>query len=362
LELPSCDFERLDQKHYQADCEQFTTNGQYNIYIYARDRAHNTAIPKIKTLSNESGRSRKAIILVAGSEKTLPRYQEIAQKTKQVYEALRYQGYSTNDIQYLVNDSISIPGVNMSTIFADRSTLLDGSLTGWARDNTLDLVLYIIGLGNDKGVVLNEKETLSFTELKERLDELQDDAIPGPVTVIYEGPQSGYLLPALALEKSLQDKKRFLISSAGEKKTLVIAEDGNEDFSPENELLKFSFSELFWQKISNGTPIYQAFDHVSQVLPLSKINEQNDDDILKNGYTLGIGIIKASQPRKACLYQLDKTTSCQTGKKLQVILPTLPENLVRYIGIQLPNEQLFLIQALNELVPFERLETLPVFR
>ncbi len=358
LGLPSCDFKAVDKTHYETNCEHFATKGHYNIAIYARDRAHNTSIAEIKTLSNKSGRSRKAIIVVAGSEKTLPRYQEIAQKTKQVYEALRYQGYSTNDIQYLVNASVSLSGVKISTMFADRSTLLEGSLTGWARDNTLDLVMYIIGLGDEKGLILNEDETLSFAELKEALDALQNEAIPGPVTVIYEGPESGYLLPALALGKSLPDQKRFLISSAGDE-TEAVAEDKTEDFS-------FSFSSLFWQQISNGRPLYQAFHHVDNVLKTPQFAHNDYKAFLKKGYPLGIGIIKASQPRTVCLYSLsektmDKTTTCQTGNKLQVILPTLPENQDRYLGIQLPNEQLFVIQALNELVPFERLETLPVF-
>jgi len=380
LELPFCDFQRVEQNHYQADCEQFTTKGQYNIAIYARDRAHNTAIPQIEILSNDTGRSRKAIILVAGSEKTLPRYQEIAEKTKQVYEALQYQGYDTNDIQYLVNGSVSIPGVEMLTIPADRSTLFEGSLTGWAIDNTLDLVLYIIGLGDEKGIVLNEHETLSFAELKKRLDELQDETIPGPITVIYEGPQSAYLLPALALEKSLQDKKRFrfLISSAGDQtQTDSSTEDKISVLSPENELLKFSFSELFWQQISNGTSLYPAFYYADDVLkiarfefdhsvPSDQLDQEKKDSLnkFKKGYTLGIGIKKASQPRTVCLYELEKKkmTSCQTGDNLQVILPPLPENQVRYLGIQLPNEQLFLIPALNEWVPFDRLENLPVWR
>jgi DNA-binding beta-propeller fold protein YncE len=359
LELPSCDFQKIAKNYYQTECEEFKTKGHYNVAIYARDSAQNISIPKIKIISNKFGRNRKAIIVVAGSENTLPQYQKIAEKTKQVYEALRYQGYGTNDIQYLVNTSVSI---NESTIMqANSFNLLEGTLKGWAIDNTEDLVLYIVGLGDKNGIVLKNDDILSFSELKEALDELQNGVIPGPVTVIYEGPQSSYLLPALALEKGLSDKKRFLISSASHDLSQ------NEGFSAQEELLKFYFSELFWEQISNGTQLSLAFHRVDKTFPIEDLNkpqfDKNDhNSFLKTGYTIGIGIKKALQPRKICLYQLDKSTSCQIGDQLQVILPKQLDNQIRYIGIQLPNKQLFLIRALNELVPFEGIETLPVWK
>jgi hypothetical protein len=239
---------------------------------------------------------------------------------------------------------------------------VDGALKQWAQDNTQDLVIYLVGLGTDKEVRLNATETLTFAELKARLDTLQEQYIPGPVTVIYEGPQSGYLLPAL--QSPPAEKKRVVISSTG----LPAAPQ------EEASLLTFTFSKQFWQKIANGANVSMAFNEAhgarGETAQLddngdgsyNTNGDSNRDGQVANSYTIGIGIVTAEQPRP-CVHPLvpTTTTTCNRSHQIQVELPVLAAGQVQYIGIQTPNGNLLVIKALNRAVPFERFETMPVW-
>jgi DNA-binding beta-propeller fold protein YncE len=365
--LPSCELSRQAGGNvYKTDCDKFSATGEYDVAIYARDSQQNTSIPTKITIVNESGARRKAIIVVAGDEETVNNYREIAESSKLVYEALRYQGYSQEDIWYLSN--VPIAGVVKDSGIppANRFNLVDvgGALKQWARDHTQDLVIYLIGLGDDTQVRLNAKETLTFAELKAALDTLQELDIPGPVTVIYEGPQSGYLLPALKTPPA--EKKRVVISSTG----ISSPKEG----SP---LLTFAFSKQFWQKIINGANVLLAFNDAHGITgetaqlddngdgSYNTNDDENRDGQVANGYTMGIGIVSAEQPQSVpiCVHQLASmtTTTCKREHKIQVELPVLAANQVQYVGVQTPNGNLLVIKAFNRAVPFERIETMPVW-
>ena len=222
--LPSFELKQIENNRYEATYNDFTQTGTYQLAIYARDKEGNTSIPKTTTISVESYFKNKAII-IAG-DLPLP-----IQNTQQAYNALDYQGYE--NIYYL--NSISQLGVDVLTTLDN----VEFALTEWPQDNTQNIVIYLEGWGDETAFMVNGTEILPFAKLDEWLDNLQNN-INGAITVIYEGPYSGYLLPALTTPTG---KERIVITSTGQ----------NEIECLNQESLELFFSQIFWQAVRKGT-------------------------------------------------------------------------------------------------------------
>ncbi|HEW97809.1 MAG TPA: hypothetical protein ENF37_04075 [Beggiatoa sp.] len=284
--LPSFEFKRLEDNRYQGRY-QFDRQDTYEIAVYARDAKMNTSIPKTVRVSVGAGLKRKAIIVVGGPS-TNPAYREMAENTRYAYEALKYQGYRDEEIYYLSN--VPVPSVDATIKTVDLFNVND-ALNRWAQDETRDIVVYLVGIDRENGLVLNETESLRFTELDEALDRLQS-TIPGLVTVIYEGQHGGNLLPAL---KPPSGQQRIVISSRGRMNERCV----------DNKLLTLSFSNLFWQKILQGADVLTAFVYAQDETgeETAQLDDNGDggynlngnrDGLIAEKYTIGIGIIRAS--------------------------------------------------------------------
>jgi len=364
LKLPSFELKHIEgTNRYEGSNKEslekldFDIEGRYEVAIYARDRDNNTSVPKTTSVFVENPLKRKAII-IAGE---LP--ENAQSNTKDAYETLKYQGYRDENIYYISESSI--PGMGVQPVKATLDNV-EFSLTTWLKDNTQDIVIYMEGLGNEAELILNEAETLPFDDLKVWLDALQP-GIPGAVAVIYEGPSSGYLLPALAHAPS--DKTRIVITSTG---TTEI-DEFNEN--------TFTFSKFFWQKVYNGTNTRNAFRYAKSAIIL--INEQqapqldangngkgneNDDKKIAREHSIGIGVVSASE---LSVDNIPKVVSClipsqmeyHQGDKVQVEpLPILPTtDYKHYFGISSPDGRLFTLERLNDVIPFESVETLPIW-
>jgi hypothetical protein len=329
------------------------------VAIYARDRDNNTSVPKTTSVFVENPLKRKAII-IAGE---LP---ENAQShTKDACETLKHQGYRDENIYYISN--ISIPCMKVQPVQATLDNV-EFALTKWLKDNTQDIVIYMEGLGNEAELILNDAEILPFNNLKVWLDALQP-GIPGAVTVIYEGPSSGYLLPALG--QAPGDKTRIMITSTG----INEIDEFNEN------AFTFSFSKFFWQKVYTGANTRNAFRYAKSALILT--NEQQNPQLDANGngkgnekddkriareYSIGIGVISANEPS---VNNISEIVSCLIpsqmeyyhGDRIQVEpLPLLPTtDYKHYFGIGSPDGHLFTIERLNDVIPFESVETFPIW-
>jgi hypothetical protein len=297
LSLPSIDLLPVGESQYEATYTNFTIEGTYWIAIYARDSVGNTSVPKLTTVSVNNPLRRRAIIVAGGSE-TADLWPAIEKNASSAYEALRFQGYSDDDDIYLLSP-VSIPGV---TTFPYEAVLsnLEYAITGWAADSTQDLVLYLIGDGDEETYQLNDTETLSAAELDSWLDTLQT-TLPGKATVIYDGDYSGSFLdlhnneepdnPALAPPDG---KERILIASTG---------DGPTYFLSEGDI---SFSKYFWNRVMNGTNVEDSFIYAKNAMGVTNstqvarlddngngISNEKSDGVLARDYTIGVGIILA---------------------------------------------------------------------
>jgi hypothetical protein len=198
----------------------------------------------------ENTNKRRAII-VAGD---LP---SVLQNTGQAYQALRHQGYQDDEIYYLSHTSR--PGVDVLATLDN----LKFALQTWANEKTLDLVIYLEGWGDASRFQLSQTDSLSFQQLDTWLDSLQDE-LTGVVTVIYDGPVSGHLIPALTPQPN---QTRIVITSTGK--------PDNACTNPDS--LERNFSPLFWEAVLNGTKhIRDAFTNAKKNIR-SLINEHHPD-------------------------------------------------------------------------------------
>jgi sugar lactone lactonase YvrE len=335
--LPSFDLQPVSDNQYEGSYSGFDRAGSYELAIFALDNDGNISQPKTTTVFVETAFQRRAII-VGGH---LP---PAIQNIGQAYDALRYQAYRDDDIYYLSNTS---------RLGVDVLTTLDNvkfALTTWAKENTQDIVIYLEGWGNDTMFRLNETETLPFSQLDTWLDTLQQN-IPGAVTVIYEGPQSGHLIAALTPPTG---KTRIVISSTGTE----------EKECTNTESLELFFSQHFWQTVLNGAKnLSDAFD-TAQRNVRSLINKQcpgcdfkqkqkyfpqleangngignetEDSDIAKQ-QSIGIGIITAgTEPViNQALISPDAILTGDTTATLQVENITTPDKINRVWAVITP--------------------------
>ncbi|QTA81633.1 NHL repeat and PKD domain-containing protein [Desulfonema limicola] len=236
--LPSIDLMPQDNGSYEAVYENFNFKGKYEISVYAKDRKGNTSIPEIITYNADDPLQSKAVIIAGGPE-TDPLWPGIAKNAELAYNALKFQGYSDDNIIFMSPVNFS-PEVDLAPALADIETALGAS----AGINTKNMVLYLAGKGEDKGLRLNNTEILTAGTLDTLLDNLQKD-ISGEITVITDFFLSSSFVKKLV---PLENQKRILISSTSGVQSASFASDGD-----------ISFSRYFWNRIINGSDLYTAF-------------------------------------------------------------------------------------------------------
>jgi len=285
-ELPSIDLMPVGDSRFEATYEGFNIEGTYQIAIYARDRIGNTSIPSLTTVSVNTPLRRRAII-VAGGPSSDGLWSAVQTNAGRVYETLIFQGYSDDDIYFLspVTFSSGVDGL------ASLSNLNFAIIT-WAAASTQDVILYLVGRGGAQTFQMNATETLNAADLDTWLDSLQN-SLPGNVTVIYDASHSGSFLSLLAPPPT---KERIVISSANNNQGASFISDGD-----------ISFSTFFWQQVSNGANVRDAFVHGINAIdyaaggqtPLLDDsgngigNELGIDGRMARDHTIGVGIILA---------------------------------------------------------------------
>jgi hypothetical protein len=286
--LPSIDLmPGVGGHQYGATYDAFNITGTYQIAIYAMDRAGNTSVPRITTVSVTNPLRRKAIIVAGGSQGD-SLWPAIERSARLAYDALRFQGYADADL-YLLSPA-SITGVTKLPVSSTRANLSYAVKT-WASGNTQDVALYLVGRGDSGIFRISATETVSATDLKTWLDTLQG-TIPGAVTVVYDAPLSGSFLPLL---KPPSGKTRILLSSTGAAAPVYFLSNGN-----------ISFSRFFWDSVLNGFTLWDAYINAKRAMgflapgqtPLLDDNgdgvyTKSDGSIAMN-HVLGFGITLAA--------------------------------------------------------------------
>ncbi|MCK9364246.1 MAG: hypothetical protein M0P74_11710, partial [Syntrophales bacterium] len=282
--LPAFDLLPVGSNRYEATYNGFTSLGTYHVAIYARDRLGNTTIPVLTTLSVTNPLTRKAII-VAGGGTGDPLWSAYQQNAQLAYVALTYQGYGSEDIYYL--SSTMTEGVDGTPTAAN----LANAITNWAKTNTQDLTLYLIGSGDNGTFKLSGAETLPVATLDGWLDDLQQ-SIAGEVTIIYDGSNSGSFVGSLAAPAG---KKRISIASSNASELAAFLSDGD-----------ISFSGFFWSQVLSGATLQQAFVYAKKAIVFSSksqtplldadangVANQKTDGAIASAYSIGAGIMFA---------------------------------------------------------------------
>jgi hypothetical protein len=292
---------------YKATYDKFNIMGDYKIAFYAKDGIGNTSMPKPATLNVASPLRRRAIIVAEGTENDLPlNWEGIKKGAIAAYNALKFQGYSdgkpniNNEDIYLMSPVALGPAFDGTPIDVDGDSSpinLQYAIETWAASSTQDVVLYIVGNGDTETSALNSTDTLTASQLKGWLDNLQcsgQGCLPGKVTVIYDASLSGGFISLLAPPPP-PGKERILISSTGSSGSACFLSDGD-----------ISFSRYFWIKILNGENVRDAFFHAQDAMSITcqqqfaqlsddgdgVTNEQGDGTKAFN-YTIGAGITLA---------------------------------------------------------------------
>ena len=285
LHIPSIELWPVGDDTFEGTYDGFSTVGTYHVAIYAKDRIGNTSLPSLTTVSVTSPLRRRAV-LVAGGPETDPLWPAVETNVMLAYETLRFQGYSDDDIYFMSPVTMSA-GVDGTPVLSN----IEYTLTTWAAGSTQDLMLYLVGNGDNGGFVLNETERLSATAIDTWIDELQTQ-ISGTVVVIYDACQSGSFMPVLTPPEGTD---RIVLSSTGPDEAASFLLDGN-----------ISFSAFFWRRVLNGADVRNAFRHASNVMrfvydgPTPQMDDDGDgiydtamDGRLAMNYTLGTGIMLA---------------------------------------------------------------------
>ena len=284
--LPYIDFLPAENNRWEAAYSKFDIEGTYQIAVYARDRIGNVGVPLLTTVSVNNPMRRRAVIVLGGSpsDELMPALENMG---KTAYKALRFQGYSDDDIYFMSPVTFSAGVDGLPTL-----SNLNHALTTWARDNTLDIVLYFAGKGGDRTFTVNETETLSAEVLNGLLDMLQEK-ITGKVVFIYDAARSGSFFKPLIPPVG---KERILMSGSGENQPAYFLSQGD-----------ISFSGYFWRRAANGETVRDAFVYAKKAMSLQYEdqmpsmddngngvgNEDNYEGQLAREYTIGVGIMLA---------------------------------------------------------------------
>jgi hypothetical protein len=205
-------------------------------------------------------------IIVAGSGKSADNkiWEETKKYTELAYKALRYQGYTEDNILYLSSEYTE--GVNMDALKKN----LQYAIQQWAaKDNPPELLVYFAGHGIENQFTLNAfNEKITADELDTWLDNLQKTSSMR-ITFIYDACQSGSFIDRL---KPPQGKERVIITSASANEAAYFTGDN-------------AFSYLFWSTIYGKTArrvdLYSAFNFAQEQIGKSQtpLVEANGNDI-----------------------------------------------------------------------------------
>jgi sugar lactone lactonase YvrE len=283
--LPSFELTSVDETHWKGHYQEFDQEGTYFLAIYAYDSQGNTSQPQMTTVQVQNPLRHRALLIGGELPAKVHRVQE-------AYDALKYQGYTDEDIYYLSN--LSSPGV-------DGSTTVDNvkfALLTWAQANpTQNLIVYVEGVEAQGAVMLNASNALTFEQLDEWLDTLQA-TLPGPVIVIYQGALSDKIWSVSTPPTSTT---RIVMSSTS------LREDGCLNPDAWQPL----FAEAFWRAVRQGEAnLLKVFNTAKGTMTEMSLQEphydangngipdEKPDQEETNKVRLGLGIVTAAdEPR-----------------------------------------------------------------
>ena len=239
----------FENNRYENSYNSFCSNGFYNISFYVKDKTG--LISKPETLKIEVQRSitDKAIIIIGKIENKQKR-NNIINNASLVYQALNYQGFSQDNIMLLSPYYLNHFSTNPKIPNLDNCK---DAILNWGSNGTNDFVLYISGIGNNDGMILNDNgQQLDFLEMRQWLEILE---IEGKNIIFYEADKSENFINQLKTSSIKQNL--IAITSTGVDDIALLALNGD-----------ISVSNFFWKKILSGYSIENAFQYAKDKLKL----------------------------------------------------------------------------------------------
>ncbi len=200
------------------------------------------------------------------------------------YRALTYQGFNElpvseptlpsdetqtdeppETIYYLTSDTqLDLDGDGEPDVYGEANLdNLEKTIGKISRPDTKDVILYFVNHGATDSFLMNERETLSVSDLNGWLTPLQD-AISGQLIIVYDACKAGSFLPSLSSEG------RIVIASTSPEQEAHFLNQGS-----------LSFSHFFWSSIFNGGHLgdaYLAGKAISNITSLQTPQIDTDGD------------------------------------------------------------------------------------
>jgi hypothetical protein len=243
------------------------------------------------------------------------------------FSALCAQDYSdSDDIYFMSSSQTAIEGVErVNPSYETLEAHLDQLTHHISTNESLDLVIYLIGAGDSDAFKMSNTETLTTSQLSGLLDSLTrpPESLPvgTRVTIIYDGDKSGSFIAPLA---SSAGSERIIITSA--------SEDGPAYFNSAGDIC---FSFFFWSQIANGATVYKAFAYARQAITYLSLNKE----ISFSCYPLHLPLIDADRDgtaNEADDYAIARARSIGLGTKFAAdtppVKPTIGSASVEEVG------------------------------
>jgi len=284
IDLPTVELMPAGGDRFEGAFDGFTDRGTYTATYYVRDRKGNVSPPESSRISVETPQIRRAVIVAgAGGDPALD--EVFFDAAAFACQALAFQGYGDADIRFL-----SSSGDRAEVDGPATKEALSAALTEWAAEETRDLLLHLVGPGDDGVFGLNADADLSMDVLDGWLDDLQA-IIPGPVVVVGDADRSGSWLPLLTPDPG---RERFLIAGTPAGAPALFMAGGD-----------LSFSHFFWKGVLNGLTLRRSFGDAAESLAFAGvetaggpvlddtgngIGNESGDGVRAGGYVIGAGI------------------------------------------------------------------------
>jgi len=284
LELPSFDM-KCDEENDRCEgrYDRLNADADYQIVIHARDSIGNTSQRELPDdLDTGDLPTRKIIIISGASDTGLRSFME--ENIRLVENALKLQSYS-GTIQHLDKPEMKE---------------LEDAFVSAKNADTRELVLYMVGKGDWQRFHINDELSLSAVEFDRKLDQVQE-IMPGMVTVIYDADYSGSFIPLLTPPEG---RDRIVLTATSQTQKSLVSSD-----------TAVSFSMFFWQAVSAGMNVRDAFNNAKNSLSPFSLGEnrvipqmddngdgrpnQRSDGQLAMNHTIGAGIKLLNDPAKA---------------------------------------------------------------
>lgn len=265
-------------------------HGNYTLRVF-NDTENFELLGAVTFMASENYQTlqkRKAII-IGGSSGADNLSQQTLTCSNYAYISLRSQGYSHENIYYLIStQNIDIDGDGYNDINGDATyENLYYAFNIWARDAS-ELIFFMVDHGGDKFFYINGTDSISADKLDSWLDNLQM-TMPGRLTVVYDACRSGSFL---SMTPPVGKERIIIASSSADQRAWLL----------NNGVLSFSYQ--FWASVFLNANLKNAFVDARDIMQKNQsalvdangngIANEKEDLTLLNDIIIGRGRIAAS--------------------------------------------------------------------